>query len=136
VQPGQAREPVPTTPFLTVPRWVVATVLVEELDVGRSNATRTTVYNIYGQYRFKGEQVTLTQQLVTNQPALDHLDIQRNGLRSYMTTTACTLRDQVGHTPSTWIALVADWTIGSHLTLNGTMTLNPGVQAPICEGDI
>ena len=133
---GPKPQAVDTTPFLTVPRWKLHPVMVNDLDIGRSDATRINFVHIYGQDANLSAdgQVTFTQQLVSNPPSRDDLDIQRSGLRSYMTTVACTLRDQVGRTPGTWMALVADWTIGSQYTLNGTLS-SVGIRAPICEGD-
>src|SRR5262249_51412223 len=42
--------------------------------------------------------------------------------------------DIVGRTPDTWIKLVADFNMGGHLQLNGSLTCY-GIEQPICEGD-
>lgn len=122
------------TRFLELPRWKMPSVIVESVDVGRSDATRINFVQVYGQDVNQAEGVTFPQQTAVNPPVRDDLDIQRSGLRSYITTVACAIRDTVGKTPSTWIALVADRTIGSQYTLNGSLT-SVGVQAPVAEGD-
>jgi hypothetical protein len=72
--------------------------------------------------------------MLNNKPIRDDVDIMRSGIRPYMTTVDCWVDDTVGKAPTQWMSLIADWTIGSHLTLNGTIELY-GVQAPIAEGD-
>jgi hypothetical protein len=132
--PGQSRESLAVTKFLEVPRWIIHDVMVNNVDIGRSDATRINFVHIYGQDANLAEQVTFTEQLTTNPPARDDLDIQRSGLRPFMTTVACSPKDQVGKSPSAWINLAADRLIGSHLTLNGTLQ-SVGITAPIAEGD-
>jgi hypothetical protein len=58
----------------------------------------------------------------------------RHGVHPYITQASCSNLDQQGDNPSLWMGLVADWMIGMHLTLRGTMEVI-GIQAPICEGD-
>jgi len=122
------------TKFLDVPRWKIPDVIVTDVNVGRSDATRCNFVHVYGQDSYVAKGVTITDQLVTNPPVRDDLDIYRSGLRPYMTTVACAVRNQVGNVPSKWIHLIADWMIGSHLTLNGTITCL-GIHSPIAEGD-
>lgn len=131
---GPKEADVAVTKHLDVPRWVLPSVLVHHADVGRSDATRFNFVHVYGQDANLAETVTFTQQLVLNPPVRDDLDIQRSGLRPYLSSVACSIKDQVGHTPGTWIALVADRLIGSQYTLNGTVG-SLGISAPIAEGD-
>lgn len=124
-----------TTKFLDLPRWDIPSTMVRHVHVGRSNATRVNFIHIYGQSSYlSASNVPIQAQMLENPPVRDDLDIMRSGLRPYMATVECWVDDQVGRVPSQWIRLVADWMVGSHLTLNGTMELY-GVQAPICEGD-
>jgi hypothetical protein len=44
------------------------------------------------------------------------------------------INDQLGSVPGQWMSLIADWTIGSHLTLNGSLHTY-GIQSPISVGD-
>lgn len=122
------------TKFLTLPRWKIHPTLINDLDIGRSDSTRINFVHIYGQDSNSAQQVTFTEQLVLNPPARDDLDIQRSGLRSYMTTVACATKDQVGQAPSAWIALTADRLIGSQYTLNGSLGCF-GIVSPIAKGD-
>lgn len=122
------------TKHLDIPRWLLPSVMVNNVDIGRSGATRFNFVHIYGQDANQTQNVTLTQQLVLNPPIRDDLDIQRSGLHPYMAQIACAIKDQVGSTPSDWITLVADRAIGSHFTLNGTIQ-SLGISAPIAEGD-
>jgi hypothetical protein len=124
------------TKFSNLPRWVVPATMIRTVDIGRSDATRFNFVHIYGQSALLGSDgnQAIARQIVQNPPIRDDLDIMRSGLRSYMTTVECWVNDQIGQVPTKWMKLVADWTIGSHLTLNGTITCL-GIQAPICEGD-
>lgn len=124
-----------TTKFLDLPRWVIPSTMVQHVHIGRSNATRTNFVHVYGQSSYlSAANVPIQAQMLENPPVRDDLDIMRSGLRPYMTTVECWVDDQVGRVPSQWIALIADWTIGSHLTFNGTIQ-SYGIQSPICEGD-
>ncbi len=124
-----------TTKFLDLPRWYVPPALVRRVHVGRSNATRTNFIHLYGTSSYLTQGGTPIQnQMLNNKPIRDDVDIFRSGIRPYMTTVDCWVDDTVGKAPTQWMSLIADWTIGSHLTLNGTIELY-GVQAPIAEGD-
>ncbi len=126
---------VPHTKFLDMPRWHIPAALVKRVHVGRSNATRTNFIHIYGTSSYLTQGGTpLLNQMLNNKPVRDDVDIMRSGIRPYMTTVECWVDDTVGKVPGKWMSLVADWTIGSHLTLNGTIELY-GVQAPMAEGD-
>jgi hypothetical protein len=133
--PGEQREEsFKVTRFLTLPRWRVHPTMINDVDIGRSDATRINFVHVYGQDANSAQQVSITEQLVQNPPVRDDVDIQRSGLRSYMTTIACATRDQVGRAPTAWISLIADRYIGSQYTFNGTLS-SVGIQAPIAEGD-
>jgi hypothetical protein len=128
------KQDVAVTRFLSLPRWEIPAMLVRHLDVGRSNATRTNFVHVYGSSAYQANNAPVQYQIVNNPPIRDDLDIMRSGLKPFMTTVECFVSDQVGLVAGSWMRLVADWTIGSHLTLNGTVT-TVGIQAPICEGD-
>ncbi len=122
------------TRFLELPRWKVPSVIVNDFDIGRSDASRINFVQVYGQDVNQSSGATFPQQTAVNPPIRDDLDIQRSGLRPYITTVACAVKDTVGKAPTAWMALVADRSIGSQYTLNGTFN-TLGIQAPICEGD-
>lgn len=128
-------ENIKVTPFHNLPRWVLHNAMIKSVSLGRSDATRINFVHIYGQTAFLGQgNVPLSYQMVNNPPIMDQLDIQRSGIRTYMSTVACFNLDQAGKSPTAWMELVADNVIGSQNTLNGTIEC-VGVVAPICEGD-
>jgi hypothetical protein len=124
-----------TTKFLDLPRWHIPATLVRSVSIGRSNATRVNFVHVYGQSAYLSDHnVPIQAQMIRNPPVRDDLDIMRSGLRPYMMTVECWVNDQVGKVGGAWIALIADWTMGSHLTLNGHIEMF-GIQSPIAEGD-
>lgn len=130
---NQGRQ-IPITPFLSLPRWVMHPELLSMVDIGRSDATRCNFVHVYGQNNYATNNIPITEQLVNNPPIRDDLDIQRSGLRAYMSTVAVDAFNQAGQAPRTWMEFVADMMIGSQYTLNGTITCR-GISVPICEGD-
>lgn len=124
----------PNTRFLTLPRWEIPTSMIQSLDIGRSDSTRFNFVHVYGASAYQATNVPLQAQMINNPPVRDDLDIMRSGIRPYMTTVECWINDQIGDVPGQWIKLIADWTIGSQFTLNGSLQCK-GVQSPICVGD-
>lgn len=123
------------TRFLDLPRWHISPTMVRRAHVGRSNATRVNFVHIYGTSTYLENGGIPTQyQMLTNKPIQDAVDIFRSGIHPYQTTVDCWVDDQVGKSTGQWMALVADWMMGSHLTLNGTIECY-GIQSPIAEGD-
>jgi hypothetical protein len=129
----QSSDPFPVTRFHNLPRWKVDPKLLKSVNIGRSNATRVNFVHVYGQNGY-GKNLPITYQITQNRPIQDELDIQRSGLRAYMTTIACDFQNQAGKVPTKWMQQVADRLVGSQLSVNGTMTMI-GISAPICEGD-
>ena len=127
------RRPVTVTPFLSLPRWKINNSMINSLDIGRSDATRTNFISIYGQSGYT-QGISIIDQFVNNPPIRNDLDIQRSGLHTYNTVVACDSASQKGNVPGIWMQLVADRMIDSQLTFNGTITC-VGIQSPICEGD-
>lgn len=124
----------PLTKFSNLPRWVVSPVLVTRVGVGFSDATRCNFAHVYGSASAFQNNFAFSKQITENPPIIDELDVQRSGLRSCMMTVECAVDPQYDKTPSAWMKLVADRLFGSHLTLNGSITMM-GVQAPLAEGD-
>jgi hypothetical protein len=131
------KKPLKYTRFLDLPRWKVPSSVVQNYEPRRSNVTRTNFVHVFGQTAYNAANFTVTEQMVQpgNQPVRDDLDIARNGLRMYQSTVNCGIGSEVGTAPGDWMRLIADWMIGSHLTLNATLQLRVGVQAPVAEGD-
>lgn len=133
----------PLTRFLSLPRWRVDPVMVKGFDVGRSNATRFNIIHVYGDPSvYAGRKLAVpARQIIRNPPVVDTIDIARSGVKAYMQMVNCALPDVVnlGVQSSTggarvFMEAIADWTFGSHLTLNGTIQ-TVGIQAPLAEGD-
>ncbi len=123
------------TKFLDLPRWKIPSTIVRSVNIGRSNGSRVNFVHVYGQSAYLAEaNVPIQAQMIRNPPVRDDLDIMRSGLRPYMMTVECWVDNQVGKVAGYWMALIADWTMGSHLTLNGQMDTF-GIQSPIAEGD-
>lgn len=122
------------TAFMSLPRWVLPAGLVQDFDVGRSDAARINFVHVYGQNADLSTVQTVTAQLVQNLPIRDDLDIQRSGLHAYMSSVACREINAVGTTPSVWMELAADWLIGGQYVLNGQIECL-GIALPVAEGD-
>ncbi|TAK97626.1 MAG: hypothetical protein EPO08_20980 [Rhodospirillaceae bacterium] len=133
-QPG-VRAPtftrVPTTRFLELPRWVIGPELVKESDLGRSEMMRQNLVFVFGSGPGVGPNEY--DQFVNVGPVKDDLDIYRNGIRPYMPSVNCFLRD-VLLLSTDWRDVMSDIVMGQHLTLNGALTIS-GIRAPIAPGD-
>jgi hypothetical protein len=123
------------TRFLSLPRWVMAPVMLMDggVTVGRSNATRTNMMHIYGEASTYANNRSITNQLVRNPPIFDQVDIQRSGMRAQMRTVNCAIEDQLS-APRAWMEAMADWSFGSQYTLAGPVD-SQGIQAPVPVGD-
>jgi hypothetical protein len=121
------------TRFLALPRWRISPAMVRYVDIGKSDASRTNFVHIYGNAANYAAKRDIPSQLVRNPPIFDEIDIMRSGMRSAMDTVDCAIDDQF-RAPGAWMEAIADWRIGSHHTLNGTISC-VGIQAPIAEGD-
>lgn len=125
----------PITRHLERPRWVVDAPMVRGDDLGRSDATRCNYVHVYGQALAFASNKSETNQIARNPPLFDQLDIQRSGIRAHVGMVACALADITARDEQTkWLAAIADWRFGSHLTLNGTLECC-GIQSPVAEGD-
>lgn len=123
-----------TTPYLSLPRWILTPKLVNGLDVGRSDGSRCNFVHIYGNCNIARGAQTMTTQLTLNPPLRDDLDIARNGLRPMIKQVNCSIQDTVNKVPTEWMNLIGDFIMGDQLTLNGVINCY-GIQEPICEGD-
>lgn len=120
-----------TTEFLTLPTWGIDPVMVNHVDVGRSDALRFNFVHVYGSSATPGFDKT---QIIYNPPIRDELDMSRSGLRPYMATVPIWVGDVINHDAGKWMAVLSDFLMGQHMTLTGTMN-SIGIQAPICIGD-
>ena len=133
----EENEDMPLTRFLSLPRWIVPGSLVTDEDLGKSNATHFNFIHVYGQvspYQQKKE-YSITDQMTRNAPIIDTINVASHGLKPYMSTVACSINDAIRKDGArVWMEAIADWSIGSEHTLNGTLTCK-GIQSPIAEGD-
>jgi hypothetical protein len=126
--------------FLDMPRWKVSPVMVKELDVGRSDATRKNMIKIIGDASVYGQGLDVQGegwQTTMHPPIFDITDIARSGIHPHCQVVACSptdLQRTDGGGFDVWIEAVADWTLGSQNTLNGFIKCI-GIQSPIAEGD-
>jgi hypothetical protein len=138
IQAGQQdvyqQAPLDVTKFLDLPRWLIPNALITSVDVGRSNISRTNLVHIYGAASLMTNNVAIGEQIITNPPIIDQLSVQAHGLHPQMQTVECFVSDEVGRTPTAWMRLVADYMMGSHLLLTGTVQCL-GIQSPIAIGD-
>lgn len=121
----------PTTRFLELPRWVIPDEILNESSFGRSDALRQNLVFVHG--TGPGAPMNDFDQFVNAGPVVDKLDILRNGIRPYMPSVNCFLRDLV-MLPTFWRAIMADIVMGQHLTLSGSLTVT-GIRSPIAPGD-
>lgn len=124
------------TRFRSVSRWVIPSALITHSDLGRSDATHTNLVHVYGAASQLAGNNSVTQQIFRNPPIRDDLDIQRSGPRPMMqiVEAGASAEDVKTSSAGKFMALVADWSIGSNLTLNGSVTMI-GLAAPVAEGD-
>lgn len=120
------------TGFHELPRWRASDICVRSMDIGRADAVRFNYVHITGQSASSAG-LSQTAQTVMNPPIRDEQDSKRNGLRLHMQTVACSVQDTLNG-PREWMAIITDFLMGQHLTLNGCFSLT-GVTAPICPGD-
>jgi hypothetical protein len=127
----------PLTRFLSLPRWHVPNELIVDEDIGRSSATRFNFIHVYGQVSpyFQKEEFSITAQMTRNAPIMDGTSVAVHGFRPYMSTVACSITDASRKDGArVWMEALADWTMGSEHTLNGTFNCK-GIQSPITKGD-
>jgi hypothetical protein len=125
----------PLTRFMSLPRWVIAPNMVDADDIGRSDATRCNFIHVYGSAQAFADNKSETNIMARNPPVFDLLDIKRSGIRARMGTVLCALGDiRARDEQERWLHAIADWSFGSHLTWNGTVT-TAGMQTPVAPGD-
>lgn len=126
----------PTTKFLTLPRWKISTALITELDIGREEAARVNFVQYFGKSTVGQNGADIAQEIAQKNYAYDIQDVQRSGLRPYIVTTQFdepTTTNKEYRSPG-WARIVGDALIGGHLKLNGHVTCI-GIQDPIAVGD-
>ena len=126
--------PLNVTKFLDLPRWLIPNSMIQNVDIGRSNVMRKNFIHIYATTALSANNAAMNEQIINNPPIRDDLDIMRNGMQPMMQTVETYTGDTVGSVQSSWMRLVADWSIGGFLTLSGSMQCF-GIQSAIAVGD-
>lgn len=125
-------DPESLTGHLELPRWVAHPILINSMDIGKSDALHFNFIHFYGQASAEGG-VGATNQIIINPPIRDEQDIKRSGLRPFMQTVACSIDDTLNE-PGEWMKIASDFYIGQQYALTGSCDMI-GIAAPICPGD-
>jgi len=120
------------TRFMELPRWRIHPILIQSVDLGRSDALRFNFVHVYGETGLQSQD--RTSYIVRDPPVSDEIDISRSGLRPYMQSVNCAPTDTLNRKAGDWMYIISDIIMGQHLMLTGTMTTK-GIQSPICPGD-
>ncbi len=134
-----------STPFASIPRWVIDPSVVTSFSWGTDEARRVNFVQVFGRNagaEFAGaanissDQLKQSQFLAGNYIA-DEADIARNGLRAMIIESQFdTLSGETvsGSMAPLWARMNADWMFNGHLKAHGSITVQ-GVCEPIAEGD-
>jgi hypothetical protein len=128
-----------STKFLNLPRWRISPDLLLDINIGRDEAARINFVQVFGVLPMATD--TTNQGLIANQIAnvnysLDSLDVRRSGLKPYIITSNFdnNIAEKKATLAPTWVKLLADFLIGGHLKLNGSIECH-GIVDPIAVGD-
>jgi hypothetical protein len=130
-----------STKFLTLPRWRIHPDRIKSFHIGRDDAARINFVQVFGKSQaFQGaaQGASIDYQISQGNYAVDRDDVKRSGLRPYITTSnfdypSDSSQSRLSQAPI-WAQLVADWVIGGHLKLSGSVELS-GISDPITVGD-
>ena len=125
---------IPATAFRTLPRWKVSDEIITDYSVGKSESLRINFVRVSATPEINQQTGNAAARALVG-PTSDIADIERNGLRAYVTTINATLdASHANVSTKQWTAVATDRLMGSHLKLSGTMKL-AGTQEPITVGD-
>ena len=126
---------IPTTQFLTLPRWKIGGESIYNLDIGTDEAARINFVQYYAKSNFSKKGYEMANEIVLVNYVYDKDDVARSGLRPYIVQNQFDdLPDALVKSAPIWARLCGDAVIGGHLKLNGTFEL-VGMQEPIAVGD-
>jgi hypothetical protein len=122
------------TAFRTLPRWKVTDEIINNYSVGKSDSLRINFVRVSAVPETQpGKQTAGIRGTVP--PKADIVDIERNGVRAYVTAINSIMNPVAAEVSArNWTAVVTDRYLGSHLKFSGSIGL-AGVQEPICVGD-
>jgi hypothetical protein len=125
----------PHTKFLDLPRWYIDPDLITSFNVGRSDAGRINFVQIYTRALSLDPELDQANQIVSGNWVEDQKDVIRNGRKPFIRNINYDFAgSDTEHRAKKWAYLVADWVMGGHLKMNGTLEC-AGIEKPICVGD-
>lgn len=123
--------------FHTLPRWYMPAEAVLSASIGRDDATRVNFVQVFGRVQMVNDQGNIAFQIGQGNYSVDRADIIRSGLRPYIATSNFDYVDPTSkdsYDAVYWSKLVANWVMGSHLKMSGTINC-VGIERPIPVGD-
>jgi len=136
-QPQFKKDNIPTTTYLSLPRWKISGDLLYSAFLGKNEAARINFVQVYTQSVVMGKELNYAQQSSFNSIA-DKGDILRTGLRPFTASSNFNFPEQetknVKKAASMWSRLVADWLFNGHLREVGGFEFH-GIEEPIEVGD-
>lgn len=127
----------PHTYFHKLPNWVMPGEAVISANIGRDDATRFNFVQVFGRVQMLSPSGNIAFQTADHNYQVDKADIIRSGLRPYNVTSNFDYIDpnsKSSYDSIYWSKLVANWVMGSHLKMTGTINC-VGIEKPIPIGD-
>ena len=118
-------------------RWRLDPSMVNDMDQGSDEAARINFVQIYTRTLSADDAKNRAKQAGQGNFVSDVEDIQRHGLRPYITTANFDFpsnESKSGLKGKEWATLVSDWLFAGHLKEGGELKC-VGIQAPISVGD-
>lgn len=131
--------PLKALPFVDYPQWVIPSQLIQEFDIGKTDAARVNYVHITPSV-MPSKLPTTNEVLarVQGPPVVNIVDIMRHGLRmqqfsvsGFANPHSETASD---NTTARYTNFMADIMMDGHLRYSGTL-MTVGIQDPICAGD-
>lgn len=126
-----------TTPFLSLPRWILDYANITSYQTGKDDAARFNFVQVFGRNQTNSPNASIAMQTRAGNYVIEKEDIRRSGLRPFIITIPFDYfriqSDAVSDTPY-WSRLIADWVIGGHLKMSGSIQ-SFGIEKPISVGD-
>lgn len=127
------------TKFTSLPRWKIDSNLLRDINIGREDSHRINyvqVQSIAPTATQQANNTYIADQIAEGNYSYDAGDISRSGLRpAILVNQFDTLAtDKEAKYSPKWSQLLADFMVGGHLKLNGTITV-VGIEDAIAVGD-
>jgi hypothetical protein len=124
----------PVTLFKSLPRWKIDLGMVLNFNFTTNDALRFNFVQTFAETPFFSDD----EQIALGNFKEDVEDIQRHGLKPYISRSRFGYQDQQGaadpYLSVSWNEIKSDMIFNSHLKENGTMTC-AGIEEPIATGD-